>query len=442
MVSQGRLKRSDLLIGLLVAALAACGSDGGDGDGDGDADAGDRQLPPAAANLDRDILSTRLEVNVGAQSATAIIGIAADASGAASFEIGDLEIMSVADSLGPLNFEDVGDTLNVGVPSDTTELLVEYQYSFKQSFDGVLQGGLTFAWPYFCGNIFPCHSDPSDGLELELDITGLAAGETAVFAADTMADAPSYMLAWAIGDYAYTMLGMTDAGTEVGTYVTPAEAAAMASGTPNLVGAFDWLEKNVGPYIYGSKVASVSAAWGPGAFGGMEHHPLWHVSTGSLTSQETHAHEAAHGWFGNGIRIACWEDFVLSEGTVSYLAARSLEEVAGTAVSDPIWAGYRSRLDGGIAWPDGCNAIDIIEDGLFSSAPYVKGALFYRSLEARVGRPAFDAALASFYQANRGRAARMSDMIAHFATETGYDATACAMAWLRSQTIPAQELCE
>jgi aminopeptidase N len=33
-------------------------------------------------------------------------------------------------------------------------------------------------------------------------------------------------------------------------------------------------------------------------------------------------HEAAHGWFGDGVRLRCWEDFVLSEGTASHLDAR------------------------------------------------------------------------------------------------------------------------
>ena len=48
-----------------------------------------------------------------------------------------------------------------------------------------------------------------------------------------------------------------------------------------------------------------------------------------MNDEVTHAHEAAHGWFGDGIRLACWEDFVLSEGTVSYLSAHVLGQVAG-----------------------------------------------------------------------------------------------------------------
>src|SRR5439155_6115404 len=133
------------------------------------------------------------------------------------------------------------------------------------------------------------------------------------------ADAPSYMLAWAVGDYTKVDLGTTSAGRKVSVSYLPGGKAAALAGTKHLPQYFDWLERTYGGYLFGNEVGSVSAAWGAGAFGGMEHHPFWHISNGSLGDAETHAHEAAHGWFGDGVRIACWEDLTLSEGTVSYL---------------------------------------------------------------------------------------------------------------------------
>jgi hypothetical protein len=422
---------------LIAVVAVACGG----GDGGGSPDGGERVLPPPTEDLTRDIARTDLSVDVSTMEATAVIAIEAGEAGGATFEIGDLEILAVADEIGPLEHADRGTTLDVGVPAGSRELHIEYRYAGHSSFDGSLPNGLTFLWPYFCGNLFPCKSDPADGTELALELTGIAANDTAVFAPSVDAEAPSYMLAWAIGAYSYTSLGVTAAGTEIGYYALPGDDATLAAGTANLAGAFEWLEQSLGSYLYGDRVASVSAPWGPGAFGGMEHHPLWHVSTGSLGDQETHAHEAAHGWFGNGVRIACWEDFVLSEGTVSYLAARALEDVAGTGVSDPIWDGYRAQLDANIAWPQGCNQIDIIEDGLFTSAPYVKGALFFRSLEARIGRAEIDAALAAFYVDRAGTAARFDDWLDHVEAETGYDARPCAASWLRQPAIPATEVC-
>ena len=61
----------------------------------------------------------------------------------------------------------------------------------------------------------------------------------------------------------------------------------------------------------------------------MEHHPFVHIGSVAIGDEETNVHESAHGWFGDGIRIACWEDFVLSEGTVSATSpARALDVVA------------------------------------------------------------------------------------------------------------------
>ena len=84
--------------------------------------------------------------------------------------------------------------------------------------------------------------------------------------------------------------------------------------------------------------------WGEGFYGGMEHHPYWHVASDAMDNEETHAHEAAHGWFGDGIRLRCLEDFVLSEGTVSYLAARSVGQIVGAEAEAKIWDGYRTEL--------------------------------------------------------------------------------------------------
>src|SRR5262249_40082862 len=148
----------------------------------------------------------------------------------------------------------------------------------------------------------------------------------------------------------------------------PGESAAATKGTAHLTGVFEWYEKKLGPYLFGSDVGSLSANWGAGAFGGMEHHPYWHVSQDSMGDEETHAHEAAHGWFGDGVRLRCWEDLTLSEGTVTYLSARSLEDVAGEAVGKKVWDGIKDELDevvkteDRLAWPSGCGKIDVLHD--------------------------------------------------------------------------------
>jgi len=411
-------------------------------------------LPSAGVDWNRDILSTDLSINVATRNATAVIELAGSDSQAASLEIGDLRIDDVkADVDGEvrsLEYVTEEGALHMGVPpsASPTAVTIDYAYNNHEDFDGAMSNGLTFTWPYFCGNLFPCKSDPVEGLQFQLSMNGLPMQQQAIFPADISADAPSYMLGWAIGDYAYLDLGVTSAGTQVGAWYLEGEMSATLTGTATLRAIFEWLETNYGAYTFGLDVASVSAPWGEGAFGGMEHHPFWHIASASMGDAEAHAHEAAHGWFGNGIRIACWEDFVLSEGVATYLAARGVEQTAGTAASNNVWNSYETRLErlqngdtNKIAWPQSCAMVDVLEDGLFSDAAYVKGAFFLRSLEERIGREMLDDILALFYTRHVGQAARMEDLLNLVSTQSGYDPTECANAWLQNESVPAVRAC-
>ena len=190
---------------------------------------------------------------------------------------------------------------------------------------------------------------------------------------------------------------------------------AAQAGTAHLVAVFDFFEETYGAYTFGAEVGSVSADWGPGAYGGMEHHPFWHVSRDDFGSEEVHAHEAAHGWFGDGVRIACWEDFVLSEGTVTYLAAHALESVGGP----DLWPSYVGSLEAictgasvnTVALPGTCGEIDLLDDALWSLVPYIKGACFYEDVADLVGPAVLDEALADFYAAHANEPATMRAMV-------------------------------
>ncbi len=467
-----------LLVALLVLGSgSACGAGDADGDadvdgqadGDVDTDAGDNadgdvegdadtdadtdadSLPPLE-DWSRDILETRLEVDVEALAGRALITLAPSASAGASLEVGTLTILNVA--LGAdgesLQWDTVEGALHVGVPADVDPLIldIDYEYIISASFQGAMDTGVTLTWPYWCGNLFPCHPDPADGLQFELEITGVPAGEVAVYPEVIPADSPSYAIAWAIGEYEELVLGTTVGGVTLSVWYRPHEAAAAAAGTAHLLEIFEWYEATLGPYPFGLRAGPVAVSWGAGAFGGMEHHPLWHISGPAMSDEPTHAHEATHGWFGNGVRIACWEDFVLSEGTVSYLEARVLEEVVGVEASDALWSVYQTQLDRAmrsdvmkIAWPESCGVVDMLRDQLFSRIPYTKGAFFFRALEARVGVEPLLSALRVFFMDNRGEAASMSDLLDVITAQTGYDPTACAEAWLRTREPPDLPVC-
>jgi len=436
-------------IGLcLCILLAACGDNDNGGDG-GDAigpDAAPDFEPPAASeDWTRDLQSTGLELDLGAHGGRATIAIAASDSTGASFEVGDLEITAVTDDQGrALDFAVADGQLDVGVPAtgDAATIVVDYQFQDHDAFDGWMPAqGVTFLWPYFCGNLFPCKSDPADGQSFTMAVTG-AEGD-AVYPESIPADAPTYMPAVAVADFTEVELGTTAAGTQLSVWHLPGaqQEEDAAAGTEHLVDVFDFYEQTYGPYTFGSKAGTVSADWGGGDYGGMEHHPYWHVSSGSLYSEEVNAHEAAHGWFGNGVRIACWEDFVLSEGLATYLSARALGEFGVN-----LWPDFECELkyvcrkaNNTIALPDTCNSIDILNDPLWSGVPYMKGAYFLRAVARKIGADKLDQTLASFYQANVGKAARMDDLIEAIKADNPAQAGAIdtlADKWLRQLACP------
>jgi len=398
---------------------------------------------------EQDTLSTALTVNLAERKATAAI-TARPAPGAAElrFEVGNLTDLRVSQGGEPLEAKVENGELRVELPEvgeagAAATLSIEYGLQHGASFDGLLPSGATFIWPYFCGNLFPCRSNPRDGLTFRLSLQGVPEGQIAVFPQTIAADAPPYMLAWAVGAYQHQEIGRTTAGTRLHVYFLPGEEKSAPAATKGLEKFFDRFERTLGPYAFGPDAGSVSVAWGPGAYGGMEHHPYWHISSSSIGEQEVHVHEAGHGWFGNGVRIRCWEDFVLSEGTTSYITARAIGAVNGTFAERRVWSRYRTQLDtavrdrDAIAWPDSCGQVDVLKDGLFSSIPYMKGALFLKAVADRVGAEKLDRVLGSFYQKHVGAAQGMGDLLDAIRDETGFDPWPLAQAWLRSLGVPA-----
>ncbi|MBL0221015.1 MAG: peptidase M1 [Myxococcales bacterium] len=376
----------------VVTVASACGDDGSPTT----PDAPVAPITPTP-NPARGISETKLSFDVTTFAATAQITFEPSTAPGATLEVGDLTLDTVQQGGAALAFAVKPGTNVIDLALDASDapvtIDIAFHYKNHTGFAGAAAAGYTFLWPYYCGNLFPCHSQPRDGLAMTLAVTGVPAGKIAVFP-QTIAEAPSYQLAWSIDAYTELPLGTTAAGTQVSVWYRPTELALAQTGTANLVAAFQWLETTIGPYRFGNKVGTVSVKWGPGAYGGMEHHPLWHVSAGSLDSQETNVHEAAHGWFGDGIRIECWEDFVLSEGTVTYLAGRALDVVAPT-VGAAVWQSYASELAGIPAptrvWPQSCGTVDIFEGrSVHQRAVHARGVLLSRGGaegRRRQGRP-------------------------------------------------------
>ncbi|HTV18023.1 MAG TPA: M1 family aminopeptidase, partial [Polyangiaceae bacterium] len=323
----------------LVSAMAlACSSTEDPRPSSGNPDAGDRTppfdagRPTSLAPAPGDILDTTLDIDLATQHGVATLKLM-PSSELQSFEVGDLEIQSIHVAGVPIEGTRRGAFLDLGLPASDApvDVSVEYDWVTHNGADGASIDGFSYLWPYWCGNAFPCRSAPAEGTTFHLAVRS-PSSDTALYPTEIANDAPSYMLAWSVAPYIRRSLGTTSAGTNVSVWHIP-QTESFAD-PELLVAAFDWMEQTIGPYRFGSDVGSVVAPWGGASGeGGIETHPYWQIGRADWDDEGTHLHEAAHGWFGNGVRLECWEDFVLSEGTASYLAARGLQEAGEPAES-------------------------------------------------------------------------------------------------------------
>lgn len=178
--------------------------------------------------------------------------------------------------------------------------------------------------------------------------------------------------------------------------------------------ALDFLESTYGKFPF-SQAGFVEAptTWGGG---GMEHATVVAIDPRTFggdteEAQSTAIHELCHHYSGDGVRIATWADFWMSEGFTEYLTLRSVEAVYGKARSDAAWAetirNAKAQASLHALRPKN-DAIDVRE--IFDGVAYVKGAWVLRVIENKVGRAAFDAFLKAWFAKNLYRAVT-SDML-------------------------------
>lgn len=436
--------------GLTFALLACVDSQTDVVDAGPAADAG---TAPARQGPSQDIVTTDLDLDLAARTGRAkVVAWAEAGSGAIRLETAGLTLSRVAvEGVEVERSIDPDGVLVVKAPSvdHTTTVEVDYQFPARTvaQFDGWMPvHGVSFIWPYFCSHLFPCDSSLADGVVFRMNVTGVSAGKSAIYPRTTVGEGPSYLPGVAVGAFDRLDLGATAAGTKLSAWYDPSmvSKADAEAGTEHYVKVFDFFEKTYGPYTFGPESGSVSVDWGNDSFGGMEFHPFVHVARNDFGDEEVHAHEAAHAWFGDGVRMQCWEDFVVSEGTVTYMAARGLQQVGGPDA----WGLYMSYLKdtctGGdtnaIVLPDTCNEIDLLSNDLWSLATYMKGACFYEEVADTIGWASVDAVIADFYKARVGRTARMSEMIAALeakAPEHRAEIERLATEWLKTLACPA-----
>jgi hypothetical protein len=216
-------RRAMRIASVALGSMLACGllGCGGAGVGAGAGPSGAHTVPPTP-NPVRDIAATSLSVDLAAQAATAVITFAPSDAAGATLEIGDLDIDAVRYANADLPWSARGDRLDLGLPASAqpTVVTIRYRYRLHSDFSGASAATRhpaqqhSHTWPNFCGNLFPCHSQPVDGVDFALDVRNPPAGQR-VIAASALSAAPAYQLAWSTGDYLGTDLGRTNAGTQL-----------------------------------------------------------------------------------------------------------------------------------------------------------------------------------------------------------------------------------
>ncbi len=321
--------------------------------------------------------------------------------------------------------EIVGQALKIDVPAGTQSVNIYYATTEKadalQWLEPAQTGGkkkpflFTQSQPILARTWIPCQDSPgirmtyhakircpSDLMAVMSAENPVKRNEQGLYEFKMAQPIPSYLLALAVGDIEFQLLGRRS-----GVYAEPSmieKAAWEFADTEKMIEAAETL---YGPYRWGRYDIIVLPPSFP--FGGMEN-PRLTFATPTIISGDRSlvsliAHELAHSWSGNLVTNSTWGDFWLNEGFTMYAERRITEEVYGKRFADmEALLGFQdlhdaltklgkdsssTRLAGDLA---GRNPDDIPY-----AIAYEKGYSFLRMMEDHIGRDKWDPFLKEYF---------------------------------------------
>jgi hypothetical protein len=254
---------------------------------------------------------------------------------------------------------------------------------------------------------------------------------------------PPYLFAFAIGDLAFRDLSprcrvwAEPAVVDAAAYEF-ADVEAMIGAAESLFGPYDWERFDI---------LTMPPSF---PYGGMENPRLTFITptllAGDRSLVSVIAHELAHSWTGNLVTNANAEHFWLNEGFTMYAERRITEALQGPEMAALSAALGRRELDESIErFADRpamtklrTHLVGVDPDDCYSLVPYEKGYLFLVTIEAAVGREAFERWLRKYLAAFRFGAITTEEFEAHIESELpGALAAAHARDWLDGEGVPA-----
>jgi aminopeptidase N len=151
-------------------------------------------------------------------------------------------------------------------------------------------------------------------------------------------------------------------------------------------------------------------------------------------NSSTVVHEISHQWFGNSVSLTVWSDIWLNEGFATWsewiyherhggpTAQQTFDEAFARPATDPFWTRPPANL-GGPAF-------------LFTSPPYVRGAMTLQALRTKVGDATFFAILRAWYTHNRNGNVTTADFIALAEEKSGQQLDGFFDVWLFQPAKP------
>lgn len=369
-----------------------------------------------------------------------------------------------------LGLEDpvLGTRLELQVPAGTPRLTIDYRTSPKASALQWLEPAQTLGGEHpflfsqcqaiHARSIIPLQDSPKHrvpyraSLKVPKQLKAVMAagfvsrreeGDWAVETYDMPQPIPPYLLAFAVGDLVSLELTPRSRVWAEPKLVEKAarefaDVEKMMVAAESLFGPYDWERFDI---------LTMPPSF---PYGGMENPRLTFVTpalvVGDKSLVDVIAHELAHSWTGNLVTNANAEHFWLNEGFTVYAERRITEALEGEDAALLSAALGRRELDDAIArfaaHPEltrlRTSLTGVDPDEAFSVVPYEKGFLFLKLLEAKVGRPRFDALLKRWLSAHRFKAVTTYEFIEFFEREApGVLQQVDAERWLAGAGVPA-----